>query len=826
MKQKNAYLIVMIFLNLAMFGQRNLVQNGYRWRTDDASETAATWKAGNNEAITFSNLENIRLRIAVANTATNIQENAGLVNCSGFQYSKDNLNWITITANENDGDFHLAYSEFANNDEATTQQISASSFTKGYFKSDYNPNGSFINVLGSTTTEIEYCFAPNPSYDKTATYKFRIVGADSYEQLATVNPNPNFCNITKPTVFDTYYVVGSTATPLVADGTNLLWYTTATGRKGSSTAPTPQTTTVGMTNYWVSQTIGCESNRSKINVYVNGGIQATHLNFDGENDFVNCDNDLTTLLNGSQKLTVEAWINVSNVSGVKTIISNHGTGSATQFCFRLINDKLDGFLGFGSYIATSAAGTIAPNTWYHVAMVYNQTSLKLYVNGTEVASNNNIPAGYGLVDSSSEIWMGGTGFGEFFKGDLDEVRVWNTARTNEEINSNKNCDLTGNEAGLQSYYKFSDGDDAADNSAASSLYDDSQNSFYGTLTNFALSGNTSNYLAGSPAGTPNSPIANAQSFCQNTNPTIENLVPAPSATTKWYYEETAGATAIPETTALTTRNYYVATSNANGCESPKTLVYVIVKQTYAPDTNWGLQIYAGDTKTIADLQVVGTNISWYDAETGGNSLPTSTLLTDGTRYYNSQNANGCESMYRGNIWVKKVSNATQSLSTGSTLADLSVSLISGYSARWYTTATGGTPLNSTDVLNSGTYFVEQYKEIVINNDRTTSSKVSVNKVFTTNRVAVTVNISGSLGISTFDSNDFKLYPNPTKDVVTIATTENAKVLVYDLNGKKVLEKQITPTNNQIDLGNQNTGTYILNIFNQEGQAKTLKVIKE
>lgn len=40
-------------------------------------------------------------------------------------------------------------------------------------------------------------------------------------------------------------------------------------------------------------------------------------------------------------------------------------------------------------------------------------------------------------------------------------------------------------------------------------------------------------------------------------------------------------------------------------------------QTAAPTTTIATQVYAGDTKTVADLQVTGTGIKWYAAATGG-----------------------------------------------------------------------------------------------------------------------------------------------------------------------------------------------------------------
>ncbi|SDE52733.1 gliding motility-associated C-terminal domain-containing protein, partial [Cellulophaga baltica] len=74
-----------------------------------------------------------------------------------------------------------------------------------------------------------------------------------------------------PTVSDVEYCENDTASALTASGTNLLWYTVASGGTGSSTAPTPSTASVGGTSYYVSQTNanGCEGLRSEIRITIN-----------------------------------------------------------------------------------------------------------------------------------------------------------------------------------------------------------------------------------------------------------------------------------------------------------------------------------------------------------------------------------------------------------------------------------------------------------------------------------------------------------------------------------------------------------------------------
>ena len=85
--------------------------------------------------------------------------------------------------------------------------------------------------------------------------------------VITVSALPAAPVITTPVT----YCQNATAAPLTATGTGLLWYTTATGGTGSSTAPTPSTATVGSTSYWVSQTnaSSCEGPRATIVVTIN-----------------------------------------------------------------------------------------------------------------------------------------------------------------------------------------------------------------------------------------------------------------------------------------------------------------------------------------------------------------------------------------------------------------------------------------------------------------------------------------------------------------------------------------------------------------------------
>jgi trimeric autotransporter adhesin len=125
-----------------------------------------------------------------------------------------------------------------------------------------------IGGTGSTT-------APTPSTATSGTVKYYVASVSPYgcegprDSIAVVvNSLPSAPTVSSPIS----YCLGATATALSATGSSLKWYTTATGGTGSSTAPTPSTSSIGTTNYYVSQTsstTSCESPRTTISVVVN-----------------------------------------------------------------------------------------------------------------------------------------------------------------------------------------------------------------------------------------------------------------------------------------------------------------------------------------------------------------------------------------------------------------------------------------------------------------------------------------------------------------------------------------------------------------------------
>lgn len=187
------------------------------------------------------------------------------------------------------------------------------------------------------------------------------------------------------------------------------------------------------------------------------------------------------------------------------------------------------------------------------------------------------------------------------------------------------------------------------------------------------------------------------------DPAIYNS-PINSSTT--YLWSTGETTASISVTPGVTSTYWVdIITNSLTCRKSIT---INVGQSIPPTVN-PLQSFC-TIAFISDLVASGTNIKWYDAATGGNLLPATTALVNGSIYYASQTLNSCESSrvpvtVSINIPLTPTGTATQFFCNSATVADIAVT---GVGINWYSSALGGTALATTTPLVNGTnYFASQ-----------------------------------------------------------------------------------------------------------------------
>jgi hypothetical protein len=217
------------------------------------------------------------------------------------------------------------------------------------------------------------------------------------------------------------------------------------------------------------------------------------LNFDGTNDVVSIPNHAT--LNITTAITLEAWVYATKNTGIQNVISKSSSSANNGYIFpRTDNGWTNTIIYFhigGSWRTLSAAYP-GLNAWHHLAATYDGATIKLYIDGVLSASQ----AQTGSITTNSNVLALGnqTGFTEFFGGSVDEVRIWNVARTQAQIMANKNTHLDPTaEANMVSNYTFNQGTTSGTNTGLTTIVD-MKNENNGTLSNFALSGTTSNFI--------------------------------------------------------------------------------------------------------------------------------------------------------------------------------------------------------------------------------------------------------------------------------------------------------------------------------------------
>lgn len=159
--------------------------------------------------------------------------------------------------------------------------------------------------------------------------------------------------------------------------------------------------------------------------------------------------------------TFECWFNLASFKSENHLFKQYRGGGAGRTIFFVngaTNPKFDFFIG-GTHGKSTT--TIQPNTWYHVACVRDDqlttSTGRLYVNGVLETSITTFP-----MQAASDVnnfigFSAGDTVNGGFNGVVAEMRVWNTARTQEEIVANMNRRLAGTEPGLWHYWPLNEG---------------------------------------------------------------------------------------------------------------------------------------------------------------------------------------------------------------------------------------------------------------------------------------------------------------------------------------------------------------------------------
>ena len=169
------------------------------------------------------------------------------------------------------------------------------------------------------------------------------------------------------------------------------------------------------------------------------------LKLDGSGDYIKTD---LTDLSGTE-ITIQYWFKgVSNQSAVR--IQNGGSWIVAGWNGKHILQNDDGVNG------VSIGDSYNDGEWHHITLSWKKNTeggFASYVDGELVSSRNS--SDNDIPNHEAPVYIGAfNGLGEFTSGSLDEVVIWSRALSAEEIKTNWNKKLTGEEDGIIAFWDF------------------------------------------------------------------------------------------------------------------------------------------------------------------------------------------------------------------------------------------------------------------------------------------------------------------------------------------------------------------------------------
>jgi hypothetical protein len=335
------------------------------------------------------------------------------------------------------------------------------------------------------------------------------------------------------------------------------------------------------------------------------------LNLDGNGDYAEVSHSASLNITGN--ITIEAWVKPDVAGASWPMIVTKGTVNTGYLLF-FDAGRIHLRLKLSPDTGVVGSTNLAANTWHHVVGVYDGTNAIVYVNGVQDGISK-----VGSITSTSNTNSLGIGGREsnFFKGQIDEVRIWNVARTQSDVQANMNRKLTGSEAGLVAYYDF---DEPVGSTIA---HDRTANGNNGTLHGDAL------FVASTR---PTEPVVDTTPPTITSGPTVSDIT-LTSAVVKWNTDEASSSVVEygvkPEygLTAKGEDNVTAHSVSLTSLSSNTTYYYRVGSTDASSNTVWSEQ------KTFKTLVEVATKrtLSITSVEASpGDKVTISISITDAT----------------------------------------------------------------------------------------------------------------------------------------------------------------------------------------------------
>jgi hypothetical protein len=192
----------------------------------------------------------------------------------------------------------------------------------------------------------------------------------------------------------------------------------------SFTPPTSPVTATANTTFLLNSTnagIIDSSQKNTLTTYGSAAVSNTQskfgntsISFNGSTDYILADTNQAAQF-GSGDFTVETWVYFSALGANKLIVESWNSAQAAswQLYYSNTDTKIRWLIGTSTTVLTSST-TPSTGTWYHVAVARSGTSIKMFINGTQEASNTNstaysstAPLAVGVQQSTSTNYLNG-----------------------------------------------------------------------------------------------------------------------------------------------------------------------------------------------------------------------------------------------------------------------------------------------------------------------------------------------------------------------------------------------------------------------------------
>ncbi len=533
------------------------------------------------------------------------------------------------------------------------------------------------------------------------------------------------------------------------------------------------------------------------------------VNFDGNSDFIQTDAPGIT---GTSNRTFEAWIYMSSSAPLSNLcILDYGVNAVgSRNTFAVNGNRAITFISGGTNAnITSTSNVVPADTWTHVAFVLNAGTGFLYANGSQVGTGNlssvNTPPGNQNVIVGQRISGGSIPF----YGSIDEVRIWDVARSATEIQNNMNNEVCNGSSNLQLYMQMNQGLAGGNNAGLTNVIDFSGNGYSGTMSGFALTGSTSNWVSGATltAGM-NGSFASAEE-CDSYTWSANNQTYTSSGTYSHTLVNGAGCDSIA-TLDLTINTANDITTTRAECDS---FTWNVTGLTYYASTTESEDLTnsfgCSYTHTL-NLTINNSTSSSETVESCGEytwDVNGQTYTMTGVYTENMTTSAGCDSIMELDLTVSSVD--ASAIDNGDSTFTANAS---GATYQWIDCGNDNTPIAG---ATSQTYQATQdgsYAVIVTEGNCTDTSEC-----MTVDYLAVGESVLPSPVI----------YPNPTKGSfdVSFGQAFHGDLHVLDINGKTVFTKSINGKNKTSVNINVEPGVYFVRVQSDKGLASQEKLVK-